>query len=131
MPSATRKWLLGPYHGPIDYKKGVLLRLLLVLLLLGFSIHQHWDQIHLHALFYCSDRFIMFDLTLGARCRCSFVSFTYNIPHFALPLKASFRRCNLCRYASGQFFATFAVMPSFDTSARLFQFKLLRIFPPK
>ncbi len=54
----------------------------------------------------------MSGLTLTARCHCSFASFTYTIPHSALPLKASLCHCNSCRYASGQLLATFAVMPS-------------------
>ncbi len=55
---------------------------------------------------------MMSDITLTARCHCSFASFTYTIPRSAIPLKAAVCHCNSCRYAAGQLFATYVVMPS-------------------
>ncbi|EXJ76947.1 hypothetical protein A1O3_10104 [Capronia epimyces CBS 606.96] len=50
-------------------------------------------------------------LTLTIECHCGLTSFSVSIPHSSLPLKSAICHCNSCRHATGQIFATFAVLP--------------------
>ncbi|KIX05254.1 uncharacterized protein Z518_06126 [Rhinocladiella mackenziei CBS 650.93] len=44
-------------------------------------------------------------------CHCRLTSFPLSIPSSSLPLKSAVCNCNSCRHATGQLFATFAVIP--------------------
>src|SRR5271170_7657477 len=52
------------------------------------------------------------DITLKAKCHCGLVSYSYTLPASAFPLKSAICHCGSCRRATGQLFATFAVIPS-------------------
>jgi hypothetical protein len=64
-------------------------------------------------------------ITISAHCHCRRANFAYTVPASSSPLKSAICHCNSCRYATGQIFGTFAVIPSHespDTSA-LAEFK--------
>lgn len=48
---------------------------------------------------------------LTVECHCGLTSFPLSIPSSALPLKSAICHCDSCRHATGQLFATFAVLP--------------------
>ncbi|EXJ81763.1 hypothetical protein A1O1_07828 [Capronia coronata CBS 617.96] len=51
------------------------------------------------------------ELSLTVECHCRLTSLSLAIPRSALPLKSAVCHCNSCRHATGQLFATFAVLP--------------------
>lgn len=49
---------------------------------------------------------------MSVRCHCGGTSFNLKIPKERFPLKSSLCHCRSCRHATGQLFATFAVIPT-------------------
>ena len=58
--------------------------------------------------------------TLTLTCHCRVFNHEINIPTSSFPLKSSICHCNSCRHATGQLFATFAVIPGPIPSASFF-----------
>ncbi|OAP55885.1 hypothetical protein AYL99_10037 [Fonsecaea erecta] len=54
----------------------------------------------------------MADVTVKIACHCQLTSFSVSIPPSALPLKSALCHCSSCRHATGQLFATWAVIPA-------------------
>ncbi|KIW25983.1 uncharacterized protein PV07_09116 [Cladophialophora immunda] len=52
------------------------------------------------------------DVKVKIECHCKLTSFSLSIPSLLLPLKSALCHCSSCRHATGQLFATWAVIPA-------------------
>ncbi|KEF54248.1 uncharacterized protein A1O9_09414 [Exophiala aquamarina CBS 119918] len=52
------------------------------------------------------------EIPVNVRCHCGHVAFNLKVPKEMFPLKSSLCHCRSCRHATGQLFATFAVIPT-------------------